>query len=486
MKLASIVNSRAVLACLYCSLLAGCDWVDSAGTSGGASVPLAPAANVQIFAGDVLLDEQGGGNVFKLTEANSIRIVTSSQAEQTEDLTFNWSEEPVEQGELPACVEYGFEENANTADTLEQACTDPDNCNLDFEQQGDSVEPAEFLLSIPVLKSSVGVAYELEINDTGEEPVIDRYDFCLVAVNESPDAVPDSFVVIEGQRLEVTESDGNLLSNDTDDIDETNRPLRVLEELLEGPENAALFELGSNGNFVYESSLTGLREDAIDTFVYQITDGVTAASSARVRIRIVVSNRAPVLESDLPLLMATVGTEFEENLSVFFSDPDGNELSFSVVPGSVLPPSGSVSLTPGGVLGGIPQTGDAGDYVISILASDGVGQETQADVSLSIAPVPLINTAPRFVTGSVSSRAVRLNRRMLPIEPEFIDDDGDVLTYTMVGIPRLPRGITLNPETGVISGIPTQRLTVRNLRVRATDGSGANAVTSFFNITVNP
>ena len=56
---------------------------------------------------------------------------------------------------------------------------------------------------------------------------------------QPPEAVDDSFAVLEGRVLDVTADDINLLSNDSDDIDVRNRPLRVLTQPARSPAAAS-------------------------------------------------------------------------------------------------------------------------------------------------------------------------------------------------------------------------------------------------------
>jgi len=70
------------------------------------------------------------------------------------------------------------------------------------------------------------------------------------------------------------------------------------------------------------------------------------------------------------------------------------------------------------------------------------------------------------------------------VRPQFTDEDGDRLTYSMAGSEILPEGVSINPDTGVISGIPLEPGIFRRLRVRATDPSGESVVSTPFRLTV--
>jgi len=135
--------------------------------------------------------------------------------------------------------------------------------------------------------------------------------------------------VREGVREIFPSSSQNLLTNDSDDNDDSNTEFVVLTTPAAAPVHAAYFELRPDGSFVYESNLTGILTDALDSFEYTLSDGVFN-STATVTLRIVTSNQAPELIDPIPRLEATVGDRFFENLSLYFSDPEEGSLSFSL------------------------------------------------------------------------------------------------------------------------------------------------------------
>jgi len=312
----------------------------------------------------------------------------------------------------------------------------------------------EFLVGVPTLQASVGVRHELTVTDTSGEIVSqNEFDFCLIATNDPPVAVADTFVVVEGTRLMVDPlNPPHLLSNDTDDVDVTNNPeLTVLPTTVREPQFAAFFQLQNDGGFSYEYGGDPILADIIDRFDYQITDGLST-STATVTLRIVASNQAPQLVEDLPLFSATVGDDVEIDLAQFFIDPEGVDLSFDVDE-TTLPPSGNLELDNDGFLEGEVDATDVGSYVVVVTASDGAsdgGRTVAANVSLEIFPASLVpdNLPPVFVSGSVFDQSITLGQQIAVIRPLFDDPDDDILSYQVIG-GALPAGVSINSLTGV-------------------------------------
>jgi len=88
------------------------------------------------------------------------------------------------------------------------------------------------------------------------------------------------------------------------------------------------------------------------------------------------------------------------------------------------------------------------------------------------------------VEDTVFNQIILLGRSIRPVIPEFIDPDGDTLTYAIAGNGELPDGVEIDEDTGIVSGTPTEEVNVRNLRIEATDPSGETAVSDAFYIWV--
>lgn len=475
-KLQSLFLNLLLLAPLL--LLASCDWVDSAGESSFTRATLSTTIT------EVFVEDQPIVGASAINEQSEADIIVARQTPSA-DLTFEWSEEPIDQGNLAVCEAIdGFNPDF-AADTLQQACKNTDDCGFNFEAVSpDDADIVEFSLAVPVLDASVGVIYELSVTDANGSSTVTAYDFCLIAINEAPLAQDDTFTVVEGDTLIIDgASIDNLLSNDQDDTDVTNQPLTIRPDPARAPQFDENFTLASDGGFTYHSSPNPEPVDRSDSFDYVVTDGLFDVT-ATATIRIVAVNRPPSLDAPIAPLTATEGDVFRADLAPNFIDPEAGPVTFSLSPATPLAVGSGLSLSTAGVLAGTPTAADVGSYILVVLASDGL-LTTQVTISLEVAPAPLvlpINVSPVFVVGSVASQSVTLNEPMIPIRPRFTDTQ--TLSYSINGTSVLPLGLSINAATGVISGVPRERGVFSNLRVRATDISGAFALSSVFILTV--
>ena len=100
-----------------------------------------------------------------------------------------------------------------------------------------------------------------------------------------------------------------------------------------------------------------------------------------------------------------------------------------------------------GVITGTPpadtsQGGLAGEYIVTVVATDPNGNSVSQTVSYNFSnPAPIIDEA-------IFNRTL-LDGDTVNIESGFVDPDGDVLTYTATG---LPTGLSINAATGEIFG----------------------------------
>ena len=478
------MSAATVLTAMAGLLLSSCDWVDSAGGQSPATT-------------EVFLDGIPVGGAIVANEETDARVTTTREGSSSLPQSFTWSAEPLEQGKLDVCADQDGFNIELAADTLEQACKAGVDCELEFETvtTSNDSDVAEFSVPVPTLDASVGLRYELTTEDSTGVTSTRDFSFCLIAINEAPTAVDDTFSVIEGSVLEVTGNAINLLSNDSDDTDVSNIGLEVVPEPLEAPQSAAQFSLGTDGSFTYQSSLVGLREDQFDTFTYQLTDGVFTSENtpedeipqAVVTIRIVAANQAPEQSAPIEVLEATEGAPFRVELATSFVDPENGVVTFALSPLTPFATGSGLTLSTTGVLAGTPTAADVGSYQLIVQVSDG-SLTSAVDITLEVAPMPFFstNTAPVFVANTVFNQSVNIGVPIRAVEPEFTDEDNDVLVYSTASIstPRLPPGVTINTATGVVSGIPNVAGVYRGLRIRATDPSQLSAVSTSFSITV--
>jgi len=243
---------------------------------------------------------------------------------------YRWRPEPIAQGGLDQCA--GLASFELAADRLDAACTSEDDCAVTFEELQSDGEGAEFRVVAPELRAPIGVTYQLDAIDNEGGSGSQQSTFCIIAINEAPEAEDDSFSVLEGQVLTVTAQPGqvNLLTNDEQDDHISNRDLSVLTQPSIAPQLASSFSLQSDGGFTYAAGLLTDRtvESVVDTFVYSVTDG-THISNATVTVKVVAKNEPPEQIAPIPVQNIIAGIEFKSDLSEYFNDADGSTLSFA-------------------------------------------------------------------------------------------------------------------------------------------------------------
>lgn len=418
---------------------------------------------------NIALDE---GNVTILQEESNVKLTPGGGNTSSADVVaWRWSEEPIGQGALAVCgAATGFNLE-QAARRLEAACTSQAECDFNFDQvQGDD-GAVQFDLTVPKLKAPIGLTYRLEADNSAGQTTTANFTFCLLTVNDPPQPVNDNFTATEGTQLVISSDVGiNLLSNDVDDLDAGNLPLRVNPVPIKAPTNDPNFTLGEDGGFTYlyvGAATIPAGQSVTDSFTYEVTDG-TNTEQADVTITIVTVDKPPFLSEPIPPQTVSVGQSIEIDLKPFFTDPEGSELIFAVVDPGSLPPSGEVVLTEQGVVQGTPAVLDAGSYSIPFTVTDQVSAAAatsapiQATINLQIDGnlPPLVNQIPnqQIVFGELVS---------FDVAPFFEDPENDPLRFTMTTTPA--SSLRINESTGLITG----QLRVPNdytVNLTATDG----------------
>ncbi|MFK7858026.1 MAG: putative Ig domain-containing protein, partial [Granulosicoccus sp.] len=429
---------------------------------------------------DLIVDDAG---VFRYEEGVVYTInPRASEQDTTPVIGARWRRLPTSSNNAIACgAQAGFDATL-AAGSLEEACTTADNCTFDFDQ----VDPVsqtgtgiEFSVEVPPLQASVGLSYGLEITNSAQQVSFVDIEFCLIAINEAPVAVDDSFTVTEGIPFEVTADQGvNLLSNDTDDIDVSNMPLVVDTTPTRLPSMASTFTLRSDGGFSYlydPVAANASNADLTDSFEYTITDGIFT-STASVTLDIVLIDRPPVQTREIPAQTAVVGIDTAFDLSSSFDDPEDSELTFSAV-AQTLPPSGGLSVSDVGLFGGIAESGDEGTYVVEIVARD-----QTSSVAASFALEVIENQRP--IARAIADLDDVAAGQVISIDAgrNFSDPEGEPLRFTLESRPD--SGLQINRNSGLITGQIAEPGDY-NITVSASDGI-TQPVSSEFTITRVP
>lgn len=151
--------------------------------------------------------------------------------------------------------------------------------------------------------------------------------------------------------------------------------------------------------------------------------------------------QSPIVNSDL-VAPAVIGEPFTYQITA-----TNSPTSFSL--GSIVGPNPNwLSLDPNtGILQGSPGPGDAGDYTITVRATNDAGDSNSATIHITVStteaigsqPVISISGSPSFVKGTSAT-----------FQPTFLNSP------TLFNAINLPPGLVIDTHTGVISGTPTQ------------------------------
>ena len=465
--------SRSALATLLVPLVTGgCGWVDATGrqadeetggdarTSSGVPVPLLESVPL------ALLEE----------DPREVRLDGEDAA------LVGWSWRALEERAEPeACAAVPGFDAAIAERRLADACSDPARCAIGVDERVVDGE-TRFDLTLPALRAPVVAHVSLSARDAEGRPVERRRTLCGLSINEAPEALDDRLSVAPGETLVVRAGDpSSLLGNDVDDDDVRNAPLSIDPVPVRPPSHAAAFELGTDGSLLYRApDDPPLGSDGVleDSFSYRLTDGLHEVI-AEVVVVIAAVNRPPVANAPLPdveIAVAPVGTrQVRVDLAPFFDDPDGDDLAFAVVPGS-LPPGGGLFVDERGVLGGRAGADDLGSWRVTLVVDDG-RTSVERDFQLDVVRAFEANAAPTVT--DIDNRAVR-GRFRYDVSPFFDDADGDRLRFSAVG---LPNGVGIDDD-GRIEG----RARNRNrgnwfVIVTAEDGRGGR-VSDGFRLTI--
>lgn len=439
--------------------LSACNWVDSTGLQrSSTSNPL-----------------DDGGTLVLVEE-----LPTTTQLIGTGQQLRGWDWRADGAGNRDACIaEPGFDIDTAQA-TLADACADANECQIEINETFNG-STAEFTVRLPALRYSMAAQYLLVASDDSGQETLRRQTLCGIAVNDPPVAVDDEYLIRLDEGIFVAaESTNSIIANDFDDNDARNQGLQVNPVAVQAPQFAEAFELGTDGSFFYLP-----REDAPfsndgainDSFVYSISDGNSSAQ-ATVTLRVVAANSAPQRIAEIPDITLLLNeSPFDDfDVASFFSDPDGDTLTFSTTPSS-LPSSGTMNLLSDGTLQLAPTINDTGTWQVTVIASDGLLQIEETFL-IRVQTGETENTAPE--ADDIPNMRVSDNFEF-GINDYFFDADGDALVYEATGIPP---DVFLTSD-GIFFGESTDDNEGRWLiTVTASDGRGG-VVSDAFRLQIN-
>ncbi|WP_419938349.1 Ig-like domain-containing protein [Candidatus Palauibacter sp.] len=228
---------------------------------------------------------------------------------------------------------------------------------------------------------------------------------------------------------------------------------------------AATFSPGVVSVSISGSSLTMVGvADGTATVVVTATDpdGLSATQSVDVTVR--TPNRAPAPSGSIPARSIDVGRTVTLDVASYFSDPDGDELTYTAA--TAVPAVVSVSMSGSR----LTMVGVAdGTATVTVTATDPGGLSATQRVA---ATVQTPNRAPA-PSGSIPARSIDVGRTVtLDAASYFRDPDGDALAYAATTSNAGVVSAGVSGSTLTLTGVANGTATVT---VTATDPGGLSA-----------
>ncbi len=194
-------------------------------------------------------------------------------------------------------------------------------------------------------------------------------------------------------------------------------------------------------------------------------DGLTATQSAGVTVE--AANQAPETVGTIPAQAMTAGDEVTVDVSSFFSDPDGDELTYTAE-------SSDAEVAAAGIEGSsLTVTAvSAGAATVTVTAADpdGLTATQSAEVTVEAA-----NQAPETV-GTIPPRTMTAGDEVtVDVTPFFSDPDGDELTYTAESSDAAVVAVSVSGSSLTVTAVAAGTATVT---VTAADPGGLMATQS--------
>lgn len=205
----------------------------------------------------------------------------------------------------------------------------------------------------------------------------------VVDINDAPVANPDTYRAEGGATLEVGAAEG-VMANDYDYDDDE------ITVLLVTSTSHGILALASDGSFSYTPD-AGYR--GIDSFTYQLSDGISTSEITSVSI---VVNATPVATPDVYQVQEGGSLNVDQESGVLANDSDADEdpLTVYVVQ---QPGHGSLTMDANGAFSYSPDQGFYGSDMFSYYVSDGSAHSDTVAVTIEVAANPALNARVEIV-----------------------------------------------------------------------------------------
>ncbi len=240
------------------------------------------------------------------------------------------------------------------------------------------------------------------------------------------------------------------------------------------PDGQTLAYAATSDTAVAETSVAGSAVTVAAVAKGRTTVTITATDpggeSATQSFSVTVPNRAPVAEGTVPAQTVEVGDSATVDISPFFSDPDGDALSYSAATSDT---TVIVAMATGSVISVVAVA--KGEATVIVTAADTEGLTATQSFSVEVP-----NQAP-MVADMIPVQTVAVGDRVtLDMTPFFADPDGDALHYGAVAMDGDVAVASVEGSAVIVTALAKGTTTVT---VTATDIEGLTA-TQDFTVTV--
>ncbi len=291
----------------------------------------------------------------------------------------------------------------------------------------------------------------------------------VTPLNDPPDAVDDSFQVVENSPAHVLD----VLANDqiAPDVGETLTITAVTQ-----PANGTVTNTASNVSFTPAAGFSGTT-----TFTYTIDDGNGGTDTATVTVNVSGQNSPPTARDDSFVVLRNSPATVLDVLANDSTEPDvGETLTVTAV---TQPASGGTVTLTGGVVRFQPTANFVGTVTFSYTVSDDNGGTATANVTVVVNPG---NNAPNARNDAFSvaedSAATVLD---VLANDSTAPDVGETLTVTAVTQPATGGTVTLS-SSGVVTFTPTANYNGTATFTYTIDDGNGGTDTATVVVTVTP
>ena len=245
------------------------------------------------------------------------------------------------------------------------------------------------------------------------------------------------------------------------------------------------FAATSSDTAVATASVSGSMVEVMAIAVGSATVTVTAtdtgglAAELGFTVTVEQPNRAPEVADAIPAQTMTVGDTVKLVVSMYFTDPDGDELSYEAV-------SADTGVAEALAMGDTVQIAamNAGEVTVAVTASDPKGLTVAQDVMVTV-QARAQNRAPEASDSIPAHDLVTDSAVVLDVSAYFSDPDEDELTYTASSSDETIAVATVDGSVVTTMGVSTGEEAVQmvTLTVTATDPKGLS-VTQEADVTV--